>query len=59
MEETAKLLNKKETASFLRVSARTVENLMRRGLPYIKLSARATRFRMSDLQGWLTTRCKV
>jgi excisionase family DNA binding protein len=53
------LLKKKDAAFYLGVTSRSVENMMRRGLPYLKLSCRATRFRRSDLDGWLEAQCKV
>jgi hypothetical protein len=40
-------------ASYIKQSTRSVEHLMRRGLPHIKLSQRATRFRRSDIDQWL------
>lgn len=48
-----KLLDKEEMAFYLGVTKRTVEIKMSQGLPHIKLSARATRFRLADVQAWL------
>jgi len=53
------LLTKKELAAFIHQTPRAVENLMRRGLPHLKLSSRATRFRLQDVQTYLDERCKV
>jgi len=53
------LFKKKDTAFYLGVTTRSVENMMRRGLPHLKLSSRATRFRRADLDAWLEEQCKV
>lgn len=50
IENTAELLDKKEAATFLRVSTRTVDDWMRRRrIPYAKLPSGAVRFRRSQL----------
>lgn len=53
------LRTKRQLAAFLQQTTRTVEKMMARGLPYIRLSARATRFRLADVQKWLADNCMV
>jgi predicted DNA-binding transcriptional regulator AlpA len=55
---TNELLSQREVAVRLGVSARTVEGWRARGVgpPYLRLSARAVRYRSSDLEQWLARR---
>lgn len=55
---TTELLSQREVAMRLGVSARTVEGWRARGVgpPYLRLSARAVRYRSSDLEQWLDRR---
>jgi excisionase family DNA binding protein len=57
-QDTISLRNKKQAARFLNVSSGTLERLMRRGLPYIKLSAGtgAVRFHIDDLANFVEAR---
>lgn len=48
-----RIMTKKELAAFMRVTPRTIENYMRRGLPHYKLTARQTRFRLADVLAWM------
>jgi hypothetical protein len=57
--DECRLRNKKEAAHFLGVSVGTIERLMRRDLPYVKLSATgAVRFRQSDLTDFVDRRVR-
>ncbi len=51
--EAGSLMDKKSLAGYLRCTTRTVEERMRRGLPYLKLTARCVRFRLADVDAWL------
>ena len=51
-----KLSTKTEIASFLRCTGRTVENLMRKGLPYMKLGNHRVRFKLKEVERWLKER---
>jgi predicted DNA-binding transcriptional regulator AlpA len=55
---TNELLSQRDVAVRLGVSARTVEGWRARGVgpPYLRLSARAVRYRSSDLEQWLNQR---
>jgi predicted DNA-binding transcriptional regulator AlpA len=55
---TNELLSQREVAVRLGISARTVEGWRARGVgpPYLRLSARAVRYRSSDLEQWLNQR---
>ena len=57
-QENPTLLNTRQAAAFLAVSARTLQDwrLDRSGPPYIALSDRAIRYRRSDLEAWLKAR---
>ena len=48
--------SKKELAARLGVSVRTVDNLLTRGLPHIKLSRRLIRFPRAATDAWLAER---
>jgi excisionase family DNA binding protein len=52
-EETAdEILNKKEAANALRISVRTADEWMKKGiLPFIKMPTGAVRFRRSHILG--------
>ncbi len=45
--------NKKQLAAHLGVSSRTVDNLMVRGLPYLKLTHKLSRFPRPAVDDWL------
>lgn len=47
-----RLLNKAELAAFCGVRTRTIENWMKRGLPYYKIT-RPVRFRLTDVMAFL------
>jgi excisionase family DNA binding protein len=47
---------KKQLAGRLGVSLRTVDNLMLRGLPHIKLTRKLTRFPRTAVDEWLAER---
>jgi predicted DNA-binding transcriptional regulator AlpA len=53
------LVTKKETAAHIRMTSRTVENLMLKGLPHYKLGPRRTRFKLSEIDAWLTEKFRV
>lgn len=55
---TNELLSQRQVAVRLGVSARTVEGWRPRGVgpPFLRLSARAVRYRSSDLEQWLDQR---
>jgi hypothetical protein len=57
--EVEALQKKTDIAKYMQQTPRSVEKMMARGLPFFRLSARATRFRISDVQKWLTENCKV
>jgi excisionase family DNA binding protein len=48
-------LSKKDLMAYLRVSKGTVENLMREGLPHVKLKRRVL-FRLDLVDKWLEAR---
>ena len=48
--------SKRELAARLSVSVRTIDNLLRRGLPHIKLTRRLTRFPRAVVDEWLAER---
>src|SRR5436189_3335990 len=51
---TDNLMTKKDVAAYLRVSPRTVQNLMKnRRLPHIKLGSRCVRFVLADVENEL------
>ena len=51
----AEYLTKAETAEYMRVSVATLERLMTRGLPHIKLDRRVL-FRKKDIDAFLEKR---
>lgn len=53
------LLNERKTAEYLSVSQKTLQNWRQqgRGPRYIRLSAGAVRYRLSDLHTWIDFRC--
>ena len=55
---TNELLSQRQVALRLGVSARTIEGWRARGVgpPFLRLSARAVRYRSSDLEQWLDQR---
>ena len=52
---TNELLSQRQVAARLGLSARTIEGWRARGVgpPFLRLSARAVRYRTSDLEQWL------
>jgi len=48
--------SKKELAARLGVSVRTIDNLLTRGLPHIKLTRKLTRFPRVAVDAWLAER---
>src|SRR5258708_19584121 len=48
--------NKRQLAARLGVSVRTIDNLMARGLPHIKLTSKLTRFPRGPVDEWLAER---
>ncbi len=48
--------SKKELAARLGVSIRTIDNLLTRGLPHIKLTRKLTRFPRVAVDEWLAER---
>lgn len=50
------LLRKRELAKLLNVCPRTIENLMRAGLPHLKPSSRLVLFNGDDALGWFKER---
>lgn len=52
IEDQQQLRTKKQIARYLNVSDASVERLMRRGLPYIKVGG-LVRFRLADLADFL------
>ena len=50
-------LSKKDLMGYLKVSKGTVENLMREGLPHVKLKRRVL-FRLDLVDGWLEAKMK-
>ncbi len=48
--------NKRQLAARLGVSVRTVDNLLTRGLPHIKLTRKLTRFPRVAVNEWLAER---
>ena len=48
--------NKKQLAARLGVSVRTIDNLLKRGLPHLKLTRKLTRFPRVAVNEWLAER---
>ncbi len=48
--------NKRQLAARLGVSVRTIDNLLKRGLPHIKLTRKLTRFPRVPVNEWLAER---
>lgn len=56
---SAPLLTRQEAAAFLGVSPQTLANWATTGrgrIPFVRVSKRAVRYRMSDLERWLQAR---
>ena len=53
------LLSKPEVARYMRVTPRTIDNHMARGLPHYKLGSRRVRFKLTEVETWLRERCHV
>lgn len=55
-----RLLIRSEAAAYLRVSIRTLDELVRTGkIPFSRVGKRSVRFQKSDLDGYLGERKKV
>ena len=54
MDDVDDLLDRKEAAALLRISARTLERLT--GIPAIKVSDRRVVYRKGDLLDWIASR---
>lgn len=54
------LLTQKQTAEFLQVQERTLEDWRRTGggPPFVRISHRCVRYRLKDLDAWLEDRVK-
>lgn len=50
---------KRDCAALLQLSPRSVENLMKAGLPYLRIGARRTRFDLNEVRAWLTEKYHV
>lgn len=48
--------SKQELAARLGVSVRTIDNLLKRGLPYVRLTRKLMRFPRAATNAWLTER---
>ena len=48
--------NKRQLAARLGVSVRTIDNLLARGLPHLKLTRKLTRFPRAAVDEWLAGR---
>lgn len=48
-----KFLNTKQTAVWLRVSNRTLYRYVHNGMPCVRLTARAIRFNVKDVEKWI------
>ena len=48
--------DKKQLAARLGVSVRTIDNLLKRGLPYIRLTRKLLRFPRAAVDEWLAER---
>ena len=48
--------NKRQLAARLGVSVRTIDNLLTRGLPHLKLTRKLTRFPRAAVDQWLADR---
>jgi excisionase family DNA binding protein len=53
------LLTKSELAEYLKLTTRTVENWMARGLPHYKIGERRVRFKLAEVEQFLDTECRV
>lgn len=52
-QEAARYGNKKALAVLLCLSLRSIDNLVARGCPHLKLSARLVRFDFAEVKAWL------
>ncbi|MGE4181226.1 MAG: hypothetical protein AB7J34_15485 [Limisphaerales bacterium] len=53
------LLTKRDLASFLGVTPRTIEAYQRRGLPFYRLGPRRNRYDLAAVRSWLENHCRV
>jgi len=56
---TVQLLDKPGVARMLRLTPRSINNLMAKGLPHLALGTRRTRFVEADVLAWLQSSCAV
>ena len=47
--------SKKDVAAMLQMSVRTVDNLVAKGAPVLRISSRRLRFDMAELRRWLAS----
>jgi hypothetical protein len=47
---------KQDAADYTSQTTRNIERMMRLGMPFIRITKRASRFRRSDIDAWLRTR---
>jgi predicted DNA-binding transcriptional regulator AlpA len=52
---TSPLGNKRDVATMLKISVRSVDNYIADGCPVIKLSPRCCRFDLSEVKSWFKT----
>jgi len=48
-----RLLSKREVAGLLNLSVRTIDNLQRRGLPYMRIGPRRNRYDAAEVMAWV------
>jgi hypothetical protein len=53
------ILTEEQVAQMLNVEPRTCRDWRRRGLPFLKITPRSIRYRLSDVQSWLDRRRTV
>lgn len=53
--QTSEILTKSDVARICQISKRSVNNLMNRGLPYVKLAGKLVRFRRCDVEAYLNS----
>ena len=52
-------LSKAELAAHLKITKRTITNWHRAGLPHYKFGSRRCRYKASEVDAWLTDKCRV
>ena len=58
-QEKNGLLTKRQLASYIQLTPRTVDRLMARGLPHYKIGNQRARFRISEIHQWMEENCRV